>query len=184
MTNPSPRSFSEIGLPEGHAFPELSYHAPTGFLVAHTRPLDSALPSRRLSARRVTEPRYRPVGDFPPAISVESYAASFSLPVLYFLTYEWSEYPNGPVGGHWDALYRFNLETRQSEVVARRGEVIPPNRYKSAWLSALFSVGADGCTIFCKAALEGAEVTDYCLSEFLIAERKLTPINMLEAVFA
>src|SRR6266550_511937 len=143
MDEPSRPSLSEIGLPEGHAFPELGYHAPTNSIIARTRPLDARLPSRRLSMRRTTESHYRPVCDFPPSISVDSFVTSPSLPTLYFLTYVWSEHSDGPVGCDWDALYRFNLDTGHSEAVAQKGELILPDGYESAWLCNLHSVSAD-----------------------------------------
>jgi hypothetical protein len=183
-TSSSP-SFKDIGLPDGHAFPELAYHRPTGTVVVHTRPRESLLPAHRLSIRRVNESRYSPIGDFSPAISVSSFAVCPTLPLLYFITSAWSEHENGPPGGSWEALYRFTLDTRESEVIARRGNLIAPEGYRSAWLSELFSVSDDGGTLFCKAALsrEGGSI-DYCLCEFLIAERKLAAITKLQAVFA
>jgi hypothetical protein len=178
-------SFSDVGLPDGHAFPELAYHQPTGSIIAHTRPRESRLPSHRLSIRRVNEARYSVIGDFPPSISVSSFALSSVLPILYFITFSWSDH-GGNVGGDWDALYRFSLDTHQCEVVARRGELVPPDHYRSAWLSELFSVNEDGRSLFCKAALQraGEAPIDYCLSELSIADLRLAVITRLEAVFA
>ena len=184
MQKSTSRSFTEIGLPNGHGFPELAYHYPTGYIIAHTRPLESRLPAARLSIRRIGESHYSPVGDFPPAISVSSFALSPKLPLLYFITSEWKDYVNGPPGGDWDSLYRFFLDTRCCEVVARRGELVPPNSYQSAWLCEILSVSDDGCNLYCKAALRGVKPIDYCLSEFSTNDRKLSPISKLEAVFA
>jgi hypothetical protein len=176
-------SFNDVGLPDGHAYPELAYHQPTGSIIAHTRPRDSRLPGHRLSIRRVSESRYSVIGDFPSSISVSSFALSPALPILYFITFTWSD-RNGHVGGDWDALHRFTLDTHQSEIVARRGELVPPDHYRVAWLSELFSVSADGRTLFCKAALQREGSIDYCLSELSIADRKLSAITRLDAVFA
>jgi hypothetical protein len=184
MSRPSSPSFSDIGLPDGHAFPELVYHHATGSIVAHTRPRESRLPSHRLSIRTASESRYRVIGDFPPAISVASFAICQTQPLLYFVTFCWSE-RDGHVGGDWDALYRFALDTRQSEVVARRGELMPPEHYHTAWLTRLHSIADDGSRVFCTAALRRAEEPiDYCLCELSVAERKLATITKLEAVFA
>ena len=184
MSRPSSPSFSDIGLPDGHAFPELVYHHPTGSIVAHTRPRESRLPSYRLSIRTASESRYRVVGDFPPTISIASFAVCQTRPLLYFVTFSWSE-RDGQVGGDWDALYRFTLDTRKSEVVARRGELIPPDHYHTAWLTRLHSTADDGSRVFCTAALRiGEGPIDYCLCELSVAERKLATITKLEAVFA
>jgi len=184
MHTPSSPSFEEIGLPEGHAFPELAYHHPTGAVIAHTRPRESRLPGHRLFIRGVKESRYSLIGEFPPAISVSSFAVCPILPLLYFITFSWSEFENGPPGGFWEALYQFTLDTRKSDVIARRGELVADG-YQSAWLSELLSVSDDGGTVFCKAALcRVGQPIDYCLSEFSVAGRRLAPITKLDAVFA
>jgi hypothetical protein len=180
----SHQEFQKIGLPDGHGFPVLAYHPATGSVLAHTRPIESRLPCRRLSLRRVTETRYRPIGDFAPSVSVESFVLHPRLPLLYFITYVWSEHTNGPVGGDWDALYRFNLNTIQSEIMARRGELFSPDGYRTTWLKELFSVSDDGNTLFCMAGLRNGEPVHYCLSKLSIPDRKLAVITRLEAVFA
>jgi hypothetical protein len=174
----------KIGLPDGHGFPVLVYHPPTGSVIAHTRPLKSSLPCRRLSLRQVNETRYRPIGDFPPSVSVESLVLHPQLPLLFFITFVWSKHVNGPVGGYWVALHRFDLNTLQSEIVARRGELVLPDGYQTAWLNELFSASDDGNTLFCKAGLRNGEPVRYCLSKLSIPDRKLAIITRLEAVFA
>src|SRR5881409_1232799 len=78
-------SFTDIGLPDGHGFPRPAYHHPTRSIVAQTRPLDSRLPSSRLSVRRVNEPRYTPIGQFSAEISTSSFVLCRTLPLLYFV---------------------------------------------------------------------------------------------------
>ena len=183
--------YQKVGLPDGHAFPVLAYHPPTGSILAHTRPIKSRLPCRRLSLRRVNGTRYRPIADFPPSISVENFLLHPQLPLLYFITYVWKECELGinPPGGDWDALYCFNLNTRKSKIVARRGELVLPDGYRKAWLRGawlceLFSVSDDGNTLFCKAGLPKGKTVHYCLSKLSIPDRKLAVITRLKAVFA
>ena len=183
MSKPSLPSYSEIGLPDGHASPELAYHRPTGSIIAHTRPRESRLPSKRLSIRHVAETRYTAIGDFPPSISASSFALSPSQPIIYFVTDVWSD-ENGTVGGNWDALHRYNVDTRQIEIVAHRGDLAPPDHYRCAWLSELFSVSEDDRILFCKAALQREGPIDYCLTELSIADRRLAVITKFDAVFA
>ena len=189
MIPPSPPppipSFGDVGLPEGHAYPELAYHAPTNSIIVHTRPLDSVLPIRRLSIRRTSEFRYRLMDEFPPSVSVESFVLSVTQPVLYLLTYTWSEYPNGPPGGSWEALYRFNLETGMSEVIVRHGELMPESPHRPPWLNKLISISADDCKLFCKVGFQTSDSNaHYYLAALTIADGKLTLISKLPAVFA
>jgi len=127
--SPEPSGFGNIGLPEGHAFPRLVYHAPTGIIIAHTRPLKRRLPSERLSMRRVSETRYALIESFPPEVSVSSFALSPTAPFLYFLTETWKEIGD-TVGGDWAGLHRFNLDTRQGDMLARPGELALPAPYR------------------------------------------------------
>ena len=179
--------FEEIGLPHGHVYPKLAYHPPTGSIIVQTQLAESTLPSRRLSIRRLNEARYHPIGDFPPEISTESFVLCASSPLLFVNTFIWKEHINGPVGGDWDALYSFNLDTLQSDILVRKDELVPPDGYRSAWFSTLFSASNDGRKLFCRAGLRNQEPKkpiDYCLSEFSVADRKLAIITKLKAVFA
>ena len=180
----SRRDFGKIGLPKGHAYPQLAYHPPTGFVIVHTKPVESPLPCRRLSLKRVKGTRYRPIADFPPSISVKKFLLHPRLPLLYFITYVWSEHVNGPVGGDWDALYCFNLNTRKTKIVARRGELVLPDGYRRAWLCELLSASADGKTLFCKAGFHNGEPVHYCLSKFSIVDRTITIIAKLKTPFS
>lgn len=182
----SRRDFQKIGLPKGHAYPKLAYHPPTGFIIVHTQPVESSLPCRRLSLRRVNGTRYRPIADFPPSISV-NFLLHPRLPLLYFITYVWKECELGinPPGGDWDALYCFNLNTRKSKIMAQKGEIILPNGYQRGWLNELLSVSDDGKTLFCKAGLfRNGKPVDYCVSKLSIADRKITVVTKLKTPFA
>src|SRR5262245_52459959 len=145
MAKPLSRSFSGVGLPDDHGFHKLPYHPPSRSVVAHTRPRASLLPSHGLSIRHRSESHYAVVGDFSPAISVSSFVLSPTFPVLYFITFTWSE-SVGNVGGNWDVLYRFSLDTRQCEMVASRGQLVRPDHYQAAWLSELLCLSEDGHT--------------------------------------
>ena len=178
-------SFADIGLPDGHGFPRLAYHHPTRSIVAQTRPLDSRLPSSRLSVRRVTEPRYTPIGQFSAEISMSSFVLCRTLPLLYFVTSRWTEKRDGVVGGDWESLQSFALDTRQSAVVASQGQSVVPDGYRSAWLLDLLAVSDDGQIIFGTVGFQRAEGSvEYHVSELAIGDRRLAPITRLEASFA
>jgi len=176
--------FEKIGLPRGHAYPELAFHSPTGSVIVHSRPLASPLPGRRLSLKRTNGTFYRPIGDFPQSVSTENFLLHPQLPLLYFITYIWSKHVDGPVGGDWDALYRFNLNTRKCKIVARRGELVLPDGYRRAWLCKLLSASNDGKTLFCMAGLHSARLVHYCLSKLSLVDRKISVVSKLKTPFA
>ena|ERR1039458_1651927 len=180
-------SFQDIGLPKNHAYPTLTYHPQTGSIIALTRPVtESRTPCHRLSIRRLEEARYSPIGNFPPQVDVTSFALSPKLPVLYLNTFFWKECELGfnPPGGDWDALYRFNLNTQQSEVVARPGELISPGNPTRVWLNDVISVDENGRAVFCKTGIFKEGKADYFLVKLTVEDRKLELLTRLEAVSA
>jgi hypothetical protein len=182
-------TYEEVGLPLGHASPKLSYHASGGFLVAHTSPRKSDLPVKRLSIRRVNEERYRPLGDFPPDISVESFVLHRDKPIVYLSTYAWHLLPNdrAVAGGNWRALHRFDLDTLKEEVLVRQGEMILPAGHRRDTGVDLLSVDAAGSALYCRVGLEVADsactVKRY-VAKISLADKVLVPLTNLEAISA
>lgn len=177
MPWPTSLSLNELGLPNEAPFPELAYHHPTGTIIARAHLVRPPMSCARLFIRRVSESHYSLIGDFPPAISTFSFAFSPTVPLLYFLS--WREH-DATEGGDWDALYRFTLDTRQCQLLARAGELLPPDPYPSASLLQLLSVSDDGQTLFCKTGLRRPDgPIDYCLSQLSLTDKKLTTITKL-----
>ena len=134
--------------------------------------------------RSVSKARYTPIGDFTPAVSISSFALNPTLPELYFVTESWREIGD-TVGGDWDALHRFTLDTRQSEIVARPGDLAVQAPYRTGWLAELLSVAPDGGTLFCRAGFQTERGTvEYYLSEYSVPYRRLIVISRLERAFA
>ena len=175
-------SFDDVGIPAGHAFPRLAYHALSKVLIAQTANIEAKTPIERLSMRHVSQERYSLVMPFDDNISISSFATADNEPLLFFITFTWNER-----GGNWDALYRFRLDSRTGEVVAKRGELLLPPPYHDAWPSQLLSATPDGSALFCTIGLQkGAqhgETVDYWLARVSIANKEVHPICHLKAVF-
>ena len=204
MTN-SRQEYEDLGLPSGHGYPKMAYHPSTGSIIVHTQPVEPPSPGRRLSMRRLNESRYRPIGDFPPEISVESFVLHPSLPLLYINTIIWNKHIKSPIGDDWDSLYDgnwgglycLNLDTLQGEIFVCSGELFPPDGYRFASISTLFAMINDGRKLILRAKLKNQDPRNpkkpdgHCpkssghyLSESSIADRKLTVITELKTVFA
>jgi hypothetical protein len=178
------RSFNDVGLPDGHAFPALAYHEPTRTLIAHTRPTKALLPGERLSFRRVGETQYHPIGDFSDGVSLQSFALDPCRPSLYFSAVTWRELEPGTSAGDWDGLYRFDLEQHRCDRLAQRGD-LHARESDETWLSGLLSVANDGKGIICQAALRRSQSDfAYWVAHLNLADLSLTAIAELEAVFA
>lgn len=174
-------SFEDLGIPAGHAYPRLAYHEGTQTLIVHSAKAESQIPEQRLSIRHVNEPRYGPVMEFSSGISPSSFAIAEDGPWLLFVTLAWTER-----GGDWDALYRFRLDERTGEVVARRGELILPAGYQNGWMTEAMSASRDGNQLICKVGLQQsapATVVEYWVCRFSIPEKTVTPITHLKGVF-
>jgi hypothetical protein len=179
------KSFDNIGLPSGHAFPTLAYHEPTGTLIAHTRPLKAVLPGERLSFRRLSDTHYHPIGEFPDAVSIQSFVLDSTRPALYFVTFVWREREGGKAAGDWDGLYRFDLGQHRCDRLAQRGDLHAPEGERGTWLCGLLSVSNDGQGLICKAALGRSQSSfAYWVAHLNLADLRLTAITKLEAVFA
>jgi hypothetical protein len=180
-----PKSFDQVGLPNGHGFPTVAYHEPTGTLIAHTRPTRAGLPRDRLSFRRPGDPRYQPIGEFADAVSVKSFVLDSTRPVLYFVTYEFRELEGGQSAGNWDGLYRFDLERHRCARLAQPGHLHDPESNWETWIGDLLSVSNDGRGLICQATL-GKSESDYAywVAHLDLADLRLAGITKLEAVFA
>jgi hypothetical protein len=147
-------------------------------------------PRKRLYFRWATVTDYQPVGDFPEAVSIDSFLLDPVRPSLYFVTNTWREIDGGRWAGDWDALYRFDLEEHRCERLARRGDLPPPAGYDRVWLCDLLSVSADGLSLFFKVGREtqlledGGTRAEYWVSKLDLADVKLETVTRLEAVFA
>ncbi|HEV3339008.1 MAG TPA: hypothetical protein VG125_01590 [Pirellulales bacterium] len=198
------KSLEDVGLPSNR-FWELTYHPPTKSVVVLTGPKKSEPPCMRLSIRMADEPKYREVAVLPDNVSIKSFTLSSKLPLLFLNTWTVSKYEQYERKGilatlglphhelerepvrymaDWDALYRYDILTRSSEVVARRGELHAFGEYSRVWLTDLLGVSDDASALYVKAGIERDRIVDYHVCSLNLSGLLLTPITKLEAVFA
>jgi hypothetical protein len=157
--------YDEIGLPVGHAYPELQFQPTIGVIVARTRSLDfkSPVTNYRLSARHKNEAKYHPICDMDDSKSVLSFAVCLAKPVLYFSVHEVAD-----GGNRWEGLYRHCLETEETVCIINYRQFSPASSEDWQWISDLYSVTTDGLRVFCqtcKVPKIGGKV-QFSLSEF------------------
>lgn len=157
--------FEEIGLPVGHAYPEVQFQPTIGTLVVRTRLVNCETPVHiyRLSSRHKNEISYHPICDMDDSKSVMSFSVCLSVPVLYYSVFEMSD-----GGNNWEGLYRYNLETAKADCVIRRSQFSPPQSEYWHWISKLYSVSLDGNKVICqfgKLSKKGGRV-QYSVAEF------------------
>lgn len=86
-------NFEEIGLPHGHAYPELQYQPTVEMIVARTRcpRPESPIDIYRLSARHKDDIGYHPICELDDSKSVFSFSVCLTRPVLYYSVHETSD---------------------------------------------------------------------------------------------
>ncbi len=141
------RSFAEVGLPAGHAFPELAYHPAARSVIVLTCPPRDELPYRRLSIRGIAEREYRPPVSLAEDQSVSSFVCNNTSSRIFFITtlVRKVETSHGAAySSEWDALHRYDISIRKHEVIARRGELHVAAGHSSAWLNDRLGISDDG----------------------------------------
>jgi hypothetical protein len=173
------QTFEDVGLPPGHVYPQLRLHVPTKCLIVLTSP-QTGLPCDRLSIRKVEDDRYVEAVKLADNITVMDFALSQTLPVFYFIT-------GTMVGasGDWDALYRYDLQSRTHELVAKDGELRADGDFSRLWLMRVLAVNDDERVVYVVAGMERTPGDlGYHVCALNRAERFLTPLTELRATFA
>ena len=157
--------FEDIGLPVGHAYPEVQFQPAIETIVVRTRLRNNEAPIHiyRLSARHKTESTYHPICEMDDSQSVSSFAVCLTKPILYYTVSEFSDGHN-----YWEGLYRHSLETGITDCVIRRVQFSPTASEYWQWISALYSVSQDGTKVICqslKVPKKGGR-GQYSISEF------------------
>jgi hypothetical protein len=158
-------NFEEIGLPVGHAYPEVQFQPTAETIVVRTRLRTNETPIEiyRLSARHKSESKYHPICEMDDSKSVISFAVCLTKPILYYSVHEFSDGQN-----HWEGLYRHCLETGKTDCVIRLSKFSPTTSEYWQWISALYSISQDGTKVICqscKVPKKGGNV-QYSISEF------------------
>jgi hypothetical protein len=194
--------FEDVGLPPGHGFPELTYHALTSSVIVLTRPKERQLPCKRLSIRKANEAKYTEVVTLPENISVKSFVLSKTLPAMFFITNKVEKHERRGIlstlglphqelepepiryMADWDALYCYDLNAGKHDVIARNGELHTAGEFSRAWLCEVLDVNNDTGVLYVKSGIERGGLVDYHISSLNLSGLFLTPITKLEAVFA
>jgi len=179
----STKSFSDLGLPDGHGFPIVAYHNLSGTIIVHTRATKGVLPSKRLFVRRVDDLRYTSVADFAANVSIDSFAVAHDSPVLYFTTISFAEIDHEAYGD-WDALYQYFITDRRCEIVAREDVLKIPHGYDRVWPCELLSVQSKAERLFVTAAFQKGSLVEYYVAELNLSTLAIAAIARLEAVSA
>lgn len=189
LNDPNEKSFQDVGLPDGHAYPKLFYHHATETLIVQTEPRDKVLTTKRLSYRRLIDREYRSVCCHENDISVESVALAPTKPSIYFTTNRLHAMEDRLTGQNWAGLWQFDPSSREAKEIVTEANLVTPDSYRRSWINVLLGVSNDGTTLYCVAALERetvqfALVTQYWVANLDLLTFKIQPITQLEATFA
>ena len=179
--------WTQFGIPEGYAYPELYFNPPTGRLIVSVAD-KAAQHHRRLFVRSISEPVYRPLTDYPDDITVSSLAVSPSAPVAFFISDRWSLHlgRGGEFwGGDWHAITRCDLASLTLTECAPRDELLFDPPFTSGWLCDVLQIEGGGDTIIVRGCVLQGELRSgrYFIGRLHVATRKISLITQLQDPF-
>jgi hypothetical protein len=180
------KSFQEMGIPPGYGFQQLLFSRVINTLVVQTRSRDHNWRPERLYLRKATSDTYRSIGAPGDLTSQEFPFVHPSKPLLAYNSMQHSFTLDAEgkerLGGDWDSLKVFDLESETEIASVNRDTLHLPNGFVTGWISSI--VGFCDAGLFVKAGLsEDRSRLDYFVAEVDFAQRTLRPIVALPAVF-
>ncbi|MEK0451407.1 MAG: hypothetical protein RL088_3675 [Verrucomicrobiota bacterium] len=179
--------WTQLGIPDRFAYPELYFNPPTSRLVVSVA--DKIIEfHRRLFVREISESVYVPLSNYPDDVTVSSVAVSATSPVAYFVSYRWSAH-KGSEGecwsSDWHAITRCDLSSLTLTECAACGELVFDAPFSSGWLCDVLQVEGSGDTVVVRGcALEpGKNSAQYFIGRFHSSTREISLITLLPDPF-
>ena len=180
----------EMGIPHDYAFKQLFYHPAVRMLIVQVQPIHTKkwLPDR-LYYRALNDGRYRPVGAPLPMMAQEYPVISLKRPILVYNATQYSYTRDAAgeehLGGDWDSLKIYDLETHQfAQDISRQTLKVPADvtRY---WISSLLCFSQTEEVLYLTVGLsqKGEGRMDYYLAGLDIETRVLRVDSPLPAAF-
>jgi hypothetical protein len=167
------------GMPAGYRWKQLIYNpASETIVVEMTSP---GPPLGRLFMRRKSAEAYEQIGNPTSDMSYESPVTCEKQPIVIFNSVRWA---NG--GGNPDAVYTFNLRTKELTVCVAKDTLTIPEPHLRSWILTLVSLSDDAETLFLKVGVEkpasGGGVVAYYLASLSLLDKKLAVLSQLKDI--
>lgn len=180
--------WTELGVPEGYAWPQLLYHSPTETVIVEVRPKEHEALGKRLLRRHRSDPKYQVVGNPAPSISYEDPVASDRHPLLFFNVMRMQRFEEEvSVSGDWDGVYRYDLSNPSKDPVRCLGEgdLQFPEPYDSGWVSTLLSCFDDGIRLHAVVGMSQnkGRTMEYYLAVLDLNSFEVQPLSLLRGTF-
>ena len=180
--------WTELGIPEGYAYPQLLFNPPSQTLILQVRGQSSKVfRPTRLYIKHKDASKYELLGQPEEMTSYESPVTSLKQPLLAFSVNSWQE-RDGDVSGDWEEVQVIDIETRALKYSANKGTLTLPEGFNSWWISDLLGLADDGSQLHVTAGLchiEGAKQTriHYVIAVLDLKAQRLDPISVLRGTF-
>jgi hypothetical protein len=180
-----PKTFEDVGIPEGYTNPEVYYHEARNMLILIVRAASPGLPADRLMVRTGGHTTYvmvSKVGGY--GTSIQSILVASRGVAIYLLCFTWSEVDNS-VSGNWRCIVRVDLNSLASKELLNPRSIVFPPEYRGAHVVRLLSLCEESHTINALVGFDQMDGTSvFFISKIFLDNSKVEPMRNVEAVFA
>jgi hypothetical protein len=166
------------GLPAGYTSHRLLYNSATETLILELRTSSAFHLLTRLFSRHKDKEAYEQIGSPDENVSYESPVTCDSLPVVMFNSTKWAK-----KGGNWDAVYSFNLHTKELEVCVSPQNLRLSEAHGRLWITELVSLSEDARTLYINIGVEkivsGGGIVHYYLAKVDLPDQEVTLLSRL-----
>lgn len=175
---PTPKS---PGLPAGYTSHRLLYNKTAETLILELRAKSMFLLPTRLFVRHKDKEAYEQVGSPLEEVSYESPVTCESLPLVMFNCLKREK-----TGGNWEAVYSFNLNSKELEVCVSPEKLRFSEAHGRLWILELVSLSEDARTLYVNVGVEkivsGGGIVHYYLAKVDLPAQELTLLSRLQDI--
>jgi len=169
------------GLPEGYTSHRLLYNKAAETLILELRGRSMFLLPSRLFVRHKDKEAYEQVGTPTEAVSYESPVTCESCSLVMF-----NSLTVRKTGGDWEAVYSFNLNTKELEVCISPEKLRLSEPHGRLWIRELISLSEDAKTLYVNIGVEktvsGGGAVHYYFAKIGLPEQEVTLLSRLQDI--
>ena len=169
------------GLPAGYTSHRLLYNKAATALILELRASSIFVLPTRLFARHKDKDAYEQVGSPNERVSYQSPVTCESLPLVMF-----NSMKLGTTGGDWEAVYSFNLITKELAVCVSREGLRFSEPHGRLWILDLVSLSEDARTLYVNIGIEKivsrGGIVHYYLARVDLPDQEITLMSRLQDI--
>ena len=145
-----------VGIPEGYAWPHLSYDPTSGIVVVelHSKSFGARFLPTRLFRRGSEQSEYRPLVDWDTRLSSESVVFVGDGIHAAFNSVKYSDIQDEHVSGDWNGIFLWDSHVDSVTPLTNSNTLKIPSGFTRAWPTNLLAIPADMKRVYCSLGLQ------------------------------